>query len=477
MNNLSPQATIPGHLLELTNDVIWTATLDGQRLLYANPALERVYGRPVADFYDNMGMWLEMVHPDDRAIAGQSGQELLAHGHSEATYRIVRPDGNTRWLLDRKHVIYDDAGQPQYLGGIAADITNHKQLENELRISLEKYRVLFETLPLGITIADAAGQIIESNPAAERILGLPTSEQQQRDIDSPVWQIIRPDGTPLPAEEYASTRALREQRLVKNVEMGVVKGTGQISWTSVTAAPLPVNGYGVAIAYVDITERQQIEEALRQSERKFRSIIEQSSNGIVLVDEIGQVIEWNPAAERIVGLKRTEVLGQRMWDILSRILLADQTTPEMNERRKSLWATYLQTGQHSSINQVTEIEIQRPDGVRRTLQISRFAVKSEQGFLMGNILQDITERKQAEEEKERLITELQSALAQVKQLSGLLPICANCKKIRDDTGYWQQIEVYVRDHSEADFSHGICPDCMEKLYPRAQYPFLYKDNG
>ncbi len=61
---------------------------------------------------------------------------------------------------------------------------------------------------------------------------------------------------------------------------------------------------------------------------------------------------------------------------------------------------------------------------------------------------------------------LQTALAKVKQLSGLLPICASCKKIRnDDDGYWQDVAIYVRDHSEAAFSHGICPDCMKKLYP------------
>ncbi len=60
--------------------------------------------------------------------------------------------------------------------------------------------------------------------------------------------------------------------------------------------------------------------------------------------------------------------------------------------------------------------------------------------------------------------ELQQALAQVKKLSGLLPICANCKKIRDDGGYWQDVAVYIRDHSEADFTHGICPDCAKELY-------------
>jgi len=71
----------------------------------------------------------------------------------------------------------------------------------------------------------------------------------------------------------------------------------------------------------------------------------------------------------------------------------------------------------------------------------------------------------AGEERKELITELKEALSKVKTLSGLLPICANCKKIRDDKGYWNQIEVYIRDHSEADFSHSICPECAKKLYP------------
>lgn len=70
-----------------------------------------------------------------------------------------------------------------------------------------------------------------------------------------------------------------------------------------------------------------------------------------------------------------------------------------------------------------------------------------------------------EKEREELINELQAALARVKTLSGLLPICASCKKIRDDAGYWQQVEVYIRDHADVEFSHGLCPECAKKLYP------------
>ncbi len=80
-------------------------------------------------------------------------------------------------------------------------------------------------------------------------------------------------------------------------------------------------------------------------------------------------------------------------------------------------------------------------------------------------LTDITERRIAALEKERLITELQQALAEVRTLSGMLPICASCKKIRDDKGYWNQIESYISEHSDAVFSHSICPECADKLYP------------
>ena len=78
---------------------------------------------------------------------------------------------------------------------------------------------------------------------------------------------------------------------------------------------------------------------------------------------------------------------------------------------------------------------------------------------------EIDVRKQAEEELEQVVDKLRKALAEVKTLSGLLPICAGCKKIRDDKGYWNQLECYIRDHAHVEFSHGICPDCATKLYP------------
>jgi hypothetical protein len=93
-------------------------------------------------------------------------------------------------------------------------------------------------------------------------------------------------------------------------------------------------------------------------------------------------------------------------------------------------------------------------------------LRDSRGEIAGAIesVRDVTERKRAEVEREMLVHGLQEALARVKTLSGMLPICACCKKIRDDRGYWNQLETYFSEHSEVLFSHGYCPDCLKKAY-------------
>ena len=174
-------------------------------------------------------------------------------------------EGGTTQLVDLEHCerVYSffvtpivDAGYANLYG---RDITERKRAEEAVRVSFEKYKVLFEAFPMGLTISDKDGKILEVNKESERLLGLSQEEHSQRKIDGVEWQIIRPDGSPMPPEEYASTRALKDHYIVRNVEMGIVKGQDQITWINVTAAPIPLEGYGVAIAYNDITERKQAE--------------------------------------------------------------------------------------------------------------------------------------------------------------------------------------------------------------------------
>jgi len=142
---------------------------------------------------------------------------------------------------------------------VFSDITERKQAEEALRVSLTKYKTLFDNFPMGITVADQNGKIVESNAMSEKLLGLSQKAQLEHKISGEEWRIVRPDGTPMPAEEYASVRALKEKCLVENVEMGIVKAEGNITWISVNAIPLSIENYGLVITYSDITDRKQAE--------------------------------------------------------------------------------------------------------------------------------------------------------------------------------------------------------------------------
>jgi PAS domain S-box-containing protein len=108
-----------------------------------------------------------------------------------------------------------------------------------------------------------------------------------------------------------------------------------------------------------------------------------------------------------------------------------------------------------------------PDGAESWFLTTKIPVRDADGRISGivGLSRDITERKRVEVEQRRLLAEVQEALQNIKTLRGLIPICASCKRIRDDTGYWHRVEEYVVKHSEAQFSHGICPECTNKLYP------------
>ena len=165
----------------------------------------------------------------------------------------------------------------------------------------------------------------------------------------------------------------------------------------------------------------------------------------------GSILDANPAACRIMGRTREEILQE------GRQGLMDASDPRLS----ALVIERERTGKAHG-----ELTAKRKDGTRFPVEFSSVLFGGRDGELRTClIIRDITERKAAEEERERLIKELQEALGRVRTLSGLLPICACCRKIRDQQGAWHSLEIYVRNHTEADFSHGICPECHRELYP------------
>ncbi len=137
-------------------------------------------------------------------------------------------------------------------------------------------------------------------------------------------------------------------------------------------------------------------EALIISEEKFRSIIQQSYDGFALFNEEGRIIEWNQAQERITGLKREEVLSRFMWDVTFQLVPEEHITPELYEIMKNGMSEMSRTGKISRRTMEHEMEIKRPDGTYRTVEIVNFPIRTDNGFIGSSITRDVTERKQFE---------------------------------------------------------------------------------
>jgi len=171
-------------------------------------------------------------------------------------------------------------------------------------------------------------------------------------------------------------------------------------------------------------------------------LVEKTPDGMVVFDDKGRLVDSNPAAHHMLGIGTS--------DFNATVLLSDYPAlyPLLDATQETRTSLVIPDGP-------LELDVRM---IPLTDSKNRF-----QGRLL--ILQDITTRMVATRERDRVIAELREALAQIKALNGLLPICCSCKKIRDDSGYWQQIEAYIREHADVEFSHGLCPDCTRKLYP------------
>jgi PAS domain S-box-containing protein len=187
------------------------------------------------------------------------------------------------------------------------------------------------------------------------------------------------------------------------------------------------------------------------------AIVESCDEAIIGKNLDGTITSWNAAAERLYGYKAAEMIGRSVSVLVPPYRPRD--LPEIFEMATR--------GERLEPFETVRI---RKDGTPVEVSLIVSPIKDAAGKVIGasSAARDISKRKEEERERLKLIEELTEALSRVKTLSGLLPICSSCKKIRNDKGYWQQVETYVKEHSDAEFTHGLCPDCVKKLYPEYQ---------
>ncbi len=361
------------------------------------------------------------------------------------------------------------------------DTVKEREITNELIAIKRHYEVALNNISDGFLELAANNKIVFANYSAARMLGIP----EEKLLSTDFCQLFPPTErqhiektlerleTPLQIGEAAEFR-LNGKNVLFNFEPVIDQGQKT-----------------VIVIIHDITERKAAEKKLQEYYAHLEATVASRTTELSVVnEELRNEVRQRRKTEILLRLEKEKIekitgnIGAGIVEISK-----DYIVLWVNKILKDIFGNVEGKLCHEVFNQRHEI---CPDcGMEKILAgATDLAVHEQQGQdttgnivwsqiiatplhdLDGNIISvlevvfPITERKFHEQEREKLIVELKDALAKVKVLSGLLPICASCKRIRDDQGYWNQIESYIRNHSEADFSHGICPDCAKKLYPQ-----------
>ncbi len=260
-------------------------------------------------------------------------------------------------------------------------------LEAALAESETRYRNLVEASPLGIAV-HADEKVVYINPEAVRLMGGQSAEDF---LGRTIWSFVHPNDLAGVKERIRQLYDMRQD--VSMVEEKFVRLDGRAIDVAVAATSVDYMGIRASqVVFRDISKRKEAERQLRASERRFRGLIEQSVDGIMLTSEAGEIVEWNGGMERITGYGRDAVIGMPLWELANRLLPAgdhhwpDSPTLQIQAR------TFAETGRATPANEIDERTIQTSQGERRIVQVISFAIPTELGVMSGSIFRDVTDK-------------------------------------------------------------------------------------
>ena len=307
-------------LAENMDEVIGFAPRVGPGVEYISPAYETIWGRSCQSLYDDPRSWMEAIHPDDRQRVTRAFEAESSSGTYEEEFRIVRDDGTVRWVRDRSFLIRDQEGKILRVASLTQDITERKLAEQAIRQREEQLSSIIDTASEAVIVADSEGLITLWNKASEEIFGYEAQEAVGQPISLIVPRRFRD----------AHTAGLRpwQDRKASGVGgtldlIGLHKDgrefPAEMSFTS-----WGTQGFITGIVR-DVTERKQAEDALRESEQRFRSAFEDTRVGMVLADPEGHFTRVNRAFCEMLGYSEKELVTMTFKEITHPDDLAEST--------------------------------------------------------------------------------------------------------------------------------------------------------
>ena len=372
-------------------------------IVSANPAAQRILGLTSDQIEGKISNDLgwKAIHEDGSDFPGEAHPAMIALATGKTVENVVMGIFNP---IDMEYRWININAIPQFLPGeikpyrvysTFEDITGGKKAEDQLRTTLQRSYAILSNLNAGILLVTDEDRIEYANQAFCSLFNLKDAPQELVGLDS--QEIIGKikDYYLHPDEEVARIEEIVNQgQPVKGQEVSLQGGKTCLR----DFIPISIDGksHGRLWHHMEITKLKQTDEALRESEQKFRSIVENSEDGISLIDYSGKIVEWNDSQEYITGLKREEVLGKLAWDVEFQLIPDEQKTEEDYEKIKSFLIRLTDKGRIALKGWFEYQEIQLADGTRRTIQETLFPIKIENGFSIGVITHDITERMEKE---------------------------------------------------------------------------------
>ncbi len=272
-----------------------------------------------------------------------------------------------------------------------------------------RFRVLFHTAPVPIVISKMWGGIVEVNDAFLKTVGFSRDEVIGQTVEGlHIWVD--------PEEKQIASETITDSGRLEGFEFSFRRKSGQIGRGVMWGEKIQLGGVDHYITTtLDITERKKIEVALQASEAKFRSVIEQATDAIVLCNERGTITNYNQAVEQLTGFTRDEIVGLPFWEFQMQIAPMDKRTTEYGDYLRQSMETALRSGEAPWFNKLLEGTIQRPDGSQRYFQQVAFPIPTAEGFMLGSVIRDISDRKQIELEREAMIKELEEKNSELER--------------------------------------------------------------
>jgi len=433
--------------------------------------------------------WLEMLGYERHEVIGRKSTDFLTEASrkyaeevalpeffkkgacKDISYQMVKKNGEILDILLSAIVVRDTGGKMVRSIAVLTDVTDRNRAEKALKKSERNFRAseqelksILNNAPDIIYRLDPEGNIIYVNQAVKNF-GYSPEEL----IGKNILELVHPGDREKAI--YRINERRTGDRKTKSFEIRLLtkdldtvpfetksRGFGSFLINAEgiyrTEKPHQDSFVGTQGIARDITLRRQAEKALKKSEKRFKQLFEYAPEPYYLSDMNGFFLDGNKAAEKIIGYSKEELIGKSFFDL-------DLLLPE----QLPMAAELLEKNKNGQATGPDEFKLKAKDGREIFSEILTFPMGINGEQMVLGIARDITKHKQNEIERERLIKELQDSLEEVKTLRGFIPICASCKKIRDDEGYWQKLEKYIQDRSDAKFSHSICPDCVDTHYP------------